>query len=93
MIPCFAKLKGSTPFLRQNVPLSDAKLLSTCLLPPRRLPGRVQAGDFQTPPPDGEEGNEKVQDALINMLKFQIGKKKVRGIVGYTRNASVMKST
>jgi hypothetical protein len=49
-------------------------------VPPHRPVGRVQAGgDFQTPPPD-DEGNPDVQDALIKMIKFEIGKKKV-GII------------
>ena len=43
------------------------------------LLGKLGSGipdNFQQPPPD-DEGNPNVQDALISMLKLEIGKKQV----------------
>jgi hypothetical protein len=47
--------------------------------------GRTQRGRFsrafQEPPSDDADGNPQVQDALISMLKLEIGKKKVEEYV------------
>jgi hypothetical protein len=73
----FATPKASTSLLGQSAPLSSCSYVHPRLLRRQRLAGRVQAGggDFQTPPDD--KGDADVQDALINMIKFEIGKKQV----------------
>jgi hypothetical protein len=83
MNPCLAKPKASTSLIRQSAPLSTPQCSNTPLLRRQRPVIKAQAGggsDFQTPPPD-DEGDAGVQDALVNMLKFQIGKKEVEEYV------------
>jgi len=82
MIPYFATPKASISLLKQGPPLLNYHSITVALMPPHRPAVRLQAGcDFQTPPPD-DEGNPDVQDALINMIKLEIGKKNVGILVG-----------
>jgi hypothetical protein len=78
MNPCFATAKASTSLHRQSALLLNLECSSTRILPRQRLAGRVQAGGNFQSPPDDDKGNPDVQDALLNMIKFEIGKKQVR---------------